>query len=410
MSKTKILNFCQRATEFSLCLVVFSIPVSIAITNIGIGLCFIFWLIRKILNKDWRLANTPINIFLFLLILASLSSMFNSTKISSSITGMHKLFKGIILFFIYVETINDSKKLGKIIWSALFGLILVSLDGVYQYFRGVDFIRGFPIGTGLQYLDQNSGARIKASMHNPNDFGSYLITVVPILLSLVLFHLKGLKRWVLVLAGFMSLFCMFFTFQRIVGVAFLIIMILFSAIKKDKKPLIILSALILVSAYFLPKTILQWSVHHLNPYDFFIEAGGRRWHWQAAMNMIRAHPIIGIGVNTFSASYDKYKISTDPLSGFYAHNTYLQLTAEIGLIGLAVFIAMIISAVRGWWLNYRKINAAGLQAISLGVFAGFVGYLVSGILESNFQYSNLTVLFWVMMGLMAAISRISTEA
>jgi putative inorganic carbon (HCO3(-)) transporter len=409
MNKIKAINFCQRAAEFFLWLVIFYLPISIALTNIGIGFAVFFCLLRKIISKDWRLPKTPLNITFILLILISLLSMVNSIKMKSSIGGLEKLFKGLVLFFAIVETVDNRKKLNRIIWAALLGLGLVSIDGVFQYFTGKDFIRGYPLTRGLKYLGQLSSPRVRASTHNPNSLAVYLIVLVPLLLSMVLFYLKGLKRWLSALAGLMALFCLFFTFQRITAAGFLIIMMLFSAIKRNAKPIIILFVLIIVAISFLPEAIIQWSLDHLNPYDFFIEEGGRRWHWQAAMNMIKAHPFIGVGVNTFPLNYDRYKIPTDPISGWYAHNAYLNLAAEIGIIGLAIFFWMIIAVIRSWHKTYEKIKDSGLQAISLGVFCGFIGYLISGILESNLQYSNLAVLFWFVLGLMVAVSEISAK-
>jgi len=406
MKKTKVLDFCERATEFSLWLVVFSIPISIAMTNAGIVFSMLFWLIKKILNKDWRLARTPVNAFLFLLILISLFSMINSIKISSSIGGMQKLFKGLFLFFIIVETINDRKKLRRIIWAALFGLSLVSVDGVFQYLTGKDFIRGYKLGIGFRYPGQAGLRRLSASMHNPNDFASYLITVIPLVISLALYYFRGKKKLLLGLLGLIAFFCVFQTYYRGAILGFAIVAILFSIIKKDKRIAIALLILIFTMPFLLPKPILYWMVSNPNFYDFFIEEGGRRWHWQAAINMIKAHPFLGIGTNTFSINYDRYKIATDPLSGFYAHNAYLHVAAEIGLIGLIIFIAMIIAAIRNWWINYKRINTLDLGAISLGIFGSFIGYLAAGLLESNLQYSNLAVLFWSILGLITAVNRI----
>ena len=406
MTKTKALDFCERATEFSLWLVVFSIPISIAMTNIGICLAIIFWLIKKVLNKDWRLSRTPVNAFLFLLILISLFSMINSIKISSSIGGMQKLFKGLFLFFIIVETINDRKKLRRIIWAALLGLSLVSVDGVFQYLTGKDFIRGYKFGIGFRYPGQAGLRRLSASTHNPNDLASYLITVIPLLISLALYYFRGKKRMLLGLVGLMAFFCMFQTYSRGAILGFAIVAILFSIIKKDKRLAVALLILIIILLFLLPKPILYWMVSNPNPYDFFIEEGGRRWHWQAAINMIKTHPFLGIGTNTFSINYERYKIAADPLTGWYAHNAYLHVAAEIGLIGLIIFIAMIIAAIRNWWINYKRINTLDLGAISLGIFGAFIGYLVAGLLESNLQYSNLAVLFWSVLGLIMAVNRI----
>ena len=406
MDKAKALKFLERAIEFFLWMVVFSIPISIAMTNIGIVLAIILWLIKKIIDRDGRFLSTPINILLFLLVLFSLFSMVNSAKISSSLGGIQKLLKGILLFFIVVETVNDRSRLRRIIWAALLGLTLVSVDGVFQYLTGRDFIRGYVIGVGFRYPGEADLLRVNASMHNPNDLSSYLTTVIPLVVSLALYYFKGKMRLLLGLVWLIAFFCMFQTYARGAILAFTIVMVLFSIIKKDKRLAVVLFTMFLILPFLLPRSVMKWSVTHLNPYEFFVEEGGRRWHWQAAINMIKTHPFLGIGTNTFSINYERYKIAADPMTGWYAHNAYLHVAAEIGIIGLIIFIAMIIAAIRNWWINYKRINTLELEAISLGIFGAFIGYLTAGILESNLQYSNLAVLFWAMLGLIIAVSRL----
>lgn len=407
MDRAKALNFCERAAEFFLWMVIFYIPISNALTNIGLGYAVFFCLLKKIISKDWRLPKTPLNILFILFILITLLSIFNTVRMKSSIGGVEKLFKGLVLFFALVETIDSRKKLNRLIKAILFGLGLISVDGVFQFIVGKDFIHLNPLARGLEYQGQFSTPRVRASTQNPNFLAVYLITLAPLLFSLVLFYLKGLKKWIWATVAVFSLSSMFLTLQRIIAAAFFIIMALFSMIKKDKRPILILLLLVVLGLAVLPKTALRWAIDHPNPIDFFVEEGGRRWHWQAAMNMIKAHPFLGVGINTFTLNYDKYRISTDPISGWYAHNAYLNLAAEIGLFGLALFLWMMAVLIRRWQRSYRKIKDPGLQAVSLGVFCGFTGYLISGLLESNLQYSNLAVLFWFITGLLVAVNRVS---
>jgi len=409
VDKKRLIDFCQQATEVSLWLVIFSIPISIAMTNIGIGFSVFFWLIKKILNKDWRLIQNPINIFLVLLLLISIFSIIHSIRISSSLQGIQKLLKYFTLFFIITETINDTNKLRRVIWVLFLGLTIISLDGVFQYFTGKDFIRGYIAGNRLCYMGEYSPPRLQASMHNPNSFAVYLITVIPLAISLALYYFKSIKSWIVSSIWLTAYFCMFHTYQRIVGLAFIIIMSLFSIIKKDIRAILLLLLIIFLSVYFLPRPVLNWMVNHPNPHDFIVEEGGRRLHWQAAINMIKAHPLIGVGINTFPLNYTRYKISSDTMTGWYAHNAYLNMAAEIGLIGLGIFILMLGTIIRNWWRSYKKIDTADLQAFSLGIFGGFIGYLVAGILESNLQYSNLAVLFWFSLGILVAMINLQVQ-
>ena len=80
----------------------------------------------------------------------------------------------------------------------------------------------------------------------------------------------------------------------------------------------------------------------------------------AAFRMWLANPIFGIGYSNFLYDY----------GGLYraaAHNTYLQLLAELGLVGFAVYVALLVSIYRGFATHWSK--SFGLVPIALGFIA-----------------------------------------
>ena len=410
ISKTQALNLCQHGLELSLCLVIFSVPVSIAMVNIGIGCSFFFWSIRKILAKDFSLPHTPINVFLVAIVLLSFLSMFNTINMKTSMGGISKIFKNVFLFLVLVDGANNKRCLKRIIWALFAGLALVSFDGIFQYVTGTDFIHGTPLPRGL--LDEFTGAsapRIGASTRGPNDLAIYLVTAIPLLLSLTLYYFTAKRKLVFSLIGLMAAFCLFNTHFRGAALGFIAVLAFFGLIKKDVRFAVVLIILFLVLPFLLPKTIIDWALAHLNPYDFFVEQGGRRLHWQAAINMIMAHPVLGVGVNSFSINYDRYKLPADPFSGWYAHNTYLHFAADIGLIGLAVLLSMLINIILNWKKSYGRIKDSWLKATSLGVFGGFIAFITAGILESSLQSSNLAVLFWFILGLLVSVNKLGAS-
>jgi O-antigen ligase len=80
----------------------------------------------------------------------------------------------------------------------------------------------------------------------------------------------------------------------------------------------------------------------------------RLWIWDTALNMVADRPFTGVGVGAFQAVYDHY--STIPgdifrsgvTRAFHAHQLYVSLAAETGLIGLAAFCVLILLALR-WY-------------------------------------------------------------
>lgn len=61
----------------------------------------------------------------------------------------------------------------------------------------------------------------------------------------------------------------------------------------------------------------------------------RKWTWRGTIALARAHPVLGSGIGTFDVSYPRYATTAYTA---HAHNSYLQLAAEIGAPGLLLFL------------------------------------------------------------------------
>jgi O-antigen ligase len=82
---------------------------------------------------------------------------------------------------------------------------------------------------------------------------------------------------------------------------------------------------------------------------------GRLWIWEAAGNMVHTHPLVGVGPGAFDSAYPNYAHrADDPLRvadaqgkhAYHAHQMYLGIAAENGLIGLGGLLACIVLVAR----------------------------------------------------------------
>lgn len=139
-----------------------------------------------------------------------------------------------------------------------------------------------------------------------------------------------------------------------------------------------------------------------------------RWAmWQAALGMIRDRPILGHGVNTFMANYLTYWVSGERQPR-YAHNCYLQVAAETGLIGLAIFLillgllfARLVSGLappaavrpRGQRAALPAREWSEAQFLVVGGLGGLVAFAIQAGLDTNFYSLRQAALFWMLAGL-----------
>jgi O-antigen ligase len=152
-----------------------------------------------------------------------------------------------------------------------------------------------------------------------------------------------------------------------------------------------------VASIALAAAFLQVTGHLRDPVSVSEIGKTDRWMmWQAALGMIRDRPLLGHGVNTFMANYLDYWVGGERQPR-YAHNCYLQVAAETGILGLAAF---------GWLLVLllRRV-LEGLQALApperlrlLGLVGALVAFLVQAGLDTNFYSLRQAALFWTLAG------------
>lgn len=125
--------------------------------------------------------------------------------------------------------------------------------------------------------------------------------------------------------------------------------------------------------------------------------GGRLGTWRDAWRVVQDFPLVGTGLNTYPTAMLFYQ-TTDPRYQFVAaHNDYLQLAAEGGLlVGLAAGILIVVFA-----LEVRRRFRSGADdrtsyCIRVGAVAGLLGIALQETVEFSLQIPGNAVLFVIL--------------
>jgi O-antigen ligase len=110
--------------------------------------------------------------------------------------------------------------------------------------------------------------------------------------------------------------------------------------------------------------------------------------WRGTLRMFREHPFgIGVGERAWHLVYPHYAVS-GTRRVMHAHNLFLQVACEVGIVGLVLFLLIIVIAVlRGW----RDKKRAALVALA--------GALVMGMFDHLWYYPGLLVPLWSILAL-----------
>jgi O-antigen ligase len=126
--------------------------------------------------------------------------------------------------------------------------------------------------------------------------------------------------------------------------------------------------------------------------------------WAATLEIVRDHWLLGVGVGAFPQAYTRYDKTGGLERVEQAHNDYLQLAADAGIIGLAVGILFIVAFVAA---ARRGINADNnlRRGIALGACAGCAGVLVHSLFDFVLHITAVSVMFSLLLACLVAAGR-----
>jgi len=105
------------------------------------------------------------------------------------------------------------------------------------------------------------------------------------------------------------------------------------------------AALVLAGFVFLPpERLIQRFAEFVSTDGLTSE--GRTDLWAETIPLIRAYPVFGCGLGGYETAFSRFKISGVLVTDDFVHNDYLQLLAELGLVGFLIGAALALSAVR----------------------------------------------------------------
>jgi len=118
-------------------------------------------------------------------------------------------------------------------------------------------------------------------------------------------------------------------------------------------------------------------------------------HWQAALNMVDSHPWFGIGFGNYEVAYEEYRLVNWPEALGHAHNYYLNIWAEAGILGLFAYCGLWLTAATMTW-RLRKHPDPIARATSIGLLGSWV-YLAAHSFLDNLYVNNLFIHLGVLL-------------
>ena len=398
----------DRATEFVLYFLIVDVSVSNALASIGVGAVLLLWAFKRIVLREKPTVPRPLVILAALLFLAFAASLTHSAYPGQSLQALFlKYGKYFLLMFAVAEGVKEKRVAVNMALVLCVTATVLCWDGVYQFFSGRDLLLFREAGR----LDVFYGGwafhsfRATATFPAANTFAAYLVSVMMLGLGLSFFY--GAVTWKTVFGKVLCLgsmvLCLFLTFSR-GGLVACMAGILMLAFLFKKKILWAVPVIFLV-VLFSGKHLYGNRAAREGAVDPTVET--RLLMLKDATRMFRSHPWTGIGLNTYYKTHEKVHSSAIPPS--YAHNSYMQMLAEVGIVGLMSFVALMI-----YWFGrglgaVKRSRDPGLKYLLGGVLASVSGLCAASLFDNVLFMLLPATLFWVLLGYGVALARLAPE-
>jgi len=264
----------------------------------------------------------------------------------------------------------------------------------------LSFIVSIVFGVFLQknYSTFSNFSRLQLSWANANYLASYLLVTI----GFILYTWKTTKKkWVHVTALIclvMALIFLFWTQSRggmLSLIIVLLVLYIIYAIKKRKISHIIISCTILIilvlSFNYVFKTIRPQTITF------------RERVYKANAEYIKHKWVFGSGLGTFVRDFPKYRLSDYKLLGqediiSHAHNEFVEIWAETGIIGLALYFIFLFALIKQY---KRNINAKNIFFIYITAFSLLL-LLIHNLFSITMRIPPILIYFFILAGLLSA--------
>ncbi|HMH50450.1 MAG TPA: O-antigen ligase family protein [Candidatus Acidoferrum sp.] len=308
-------------------------------------------------------------------------------------------FALVVLLFLLIVAVTTSQRIAT-------SLVLTLLSAVVAL-SAFTLLGGEALG--------GSGRAYATKTYDPNDLAMVIDCALPFAV-LGAFSLRGPGRLVAGAATVFGVVAVVKTISRggFIGLVLVGVLLVFRwrSVSLIRRLTVLLACAVILSVS-VPSN--YWysigTVFNLNPSDddSYLESGirGRSDMWMQGLIVFSQHPILGVGAGAFEIAEGLSHGGAGKWSA--AHNSFIQIASELGIVGFAVFAALIVLSVRNARAVARaaraRVELAPIEWIATAVEMSLYTYIVVGFALSQAYSSVLYFLFGMATALRLQVER-----
>jgi O-antigen ligase len=361
------------------------------------------WLLTIIADRERAIPFLPreapvLTYTLLALMVWSLASLTWASDRSLTLHSVSRLVQLVALIFVTYSAVRKSGDLLILVWAFLIGAVVTC---------------GYALANGTLHY-----GRLTGGIFNPNPFAAEVVAAIVMAIFLLISTRRVSLR--LLLLAFVSLFAVAFVETQsrsgilALAAAFAFAWVVAGPLRGRLSAVILISGAIGLS-YYVYVAPPQFRERVTSIATGASEASPLREDtWQIALQMTRAHPVHGVGLGNFPARESQYFASNlnivqvGSLQRFQlvVHNTYLEILAELGIVGLMLFVAVLAMTIgRALGMLAQGVGEGGTRLLARAITAATVGVMTSQVFISG-EYSKQ---LWLLLGMAVAVASLGYQ-
>ena len=306
----------------------------------------------------------------------SISILFSADKLNS-FREIYKYAGGLAVFIIVISLSPKNRKY--IIATLILSALVISILAIRQYFFGFKYLMNYVNEqkiTNPFVLDYIARRRVYFPFVTPNTLAGYLAFIIPLTLLV-----KNKAKW----AIFLVLLSALLLTKSLGALASLFLGMFFYLLLRKDLPAKKFALLTGIGMIFIIVFLLRQASVKEHTLPVF-SLGMRLEYWKDTLQIIQQYYLTGIGPGNFNLAMSRY-----------AHNSYLQLWAEMGILGLISFLWLIIAVFKAGIQSLKYSTERNQIACLISANAVF---LMHNFVDFTFFLPEVSLIWWVVLGLL----------
>ena len=358
------------------------------------------WLWRVLTGSE-RIEFSHMQLPLVIFLLCGVVGIYGALDVGIAVKILSIFVMGASVYLVASQTVRSLDEAQAVLWAAAGGVGIIALyTAVPAMTEGAPSVQAYQGG--------GSYDRAEALFGSPNLLGGFLALAIPPIVALAASENLWWRRLSGYLLAIAAIVALAFTYSRGAWIGTAVgLLVLLPVLKRAWLALgIALTAAITTTVGNVLVRVQSVASAGRDP-----AFTSRLDMWDTALGLVAEHPLRGVGLGNFQSAYGNLMVPDLPVIPYsltlpeQAHNLFLNLAVEVGLVGAGAFAWLLAVAFLRTW-QVRHFADRRVKIWSVGLAAGLVALLIHTTVEVVVYQGFAAILLFAFLGMMDALIRL----